>query len=92
MTLACEPAPNWYESPIQPRDACPPPRYAWADPAYELVHASIVPCHADILRALRGEGRAETDVSDNLRTLSLVFAAYESAERRQAVTVSPPAA
>jgi D-apiose dehydrogenase len=35
----------------------PPTRYPWANPAYELVHASIVPCHADILRALR-EGAA----------------------------------
>jgi D-apiose dehydrogenase len=56
----------------------PPPRYAWADPTYDLVHGSIVPCHANLLAALRGEGRAETTGEDNLRTLRLVYAAYES--------------
>lgn len=57
----------------------PPPRYAWADPAYEVVHSSIVPCQANLLAALRGEGHAETTGEDNLRTMRLVFAAYESA-------------
>ena len=56
----------------------PPPRYAWADPTYDLVHASIVPCHANLLAALRGQGLAETSGEDNLRTLRLVYAAYES--------------
>jgi predicted dehydrogenase len=58
---------------------CPPPRYSWADPAYDVVHSSIVPAQADILRALRGEGQAETTAEDNLKTLRLVFAAYDSA-------------
>jgi predicted dehydrogenase len=57
----------------------PPPRYAWADPAYEVVHSSIVPCQANLLAALRGEAQAETTGEDNLRTMRLVFAAYESA-------------
>jgi predicted dehydrogenase len=57
----------------------PPPRYAWADPAYDVVHSSIVPAQADILKALRGEGQAETTAEDNLQTLRLVFAAYDSA-------------
>jgi len=65
-----------------------PPRYAWADPDYDLVHASIVPCHANLLGALRGEGRAETDGEDNLRTLRLVEAAYRSAASGEPV-VSP---
>jgi predicted dehydrogenase len=63
----------------------PPPRQAWADPAYEVIHASIVPCHANLLAALRGEGRAETTGEDNLRTLRLVFAAYESAADRRTI-------
>jgi predicted dehydrogenase len=37
---------------------CPPPLYAWANPAYDVVHASIVPCHANLLGALRGEEMA----------------------------------
>jgi predicted dehydrogenase len=57
----------------------PPPRYGWADPRYDVVHASGVPCNADLLRALRGEGVAETTAEDNLRTLRLVFAAYDAA-------------
>jgi predicted dehydrogenase len=57
----------------------PPPRYAWADPRYDVVHASGVPCNANLLRALRGEGPAETTAEDNLKTLRLVFAAYDAA-------------
>lgn len=67
---------------------CPPPRFAWADPAYDLVHASIVPCNADLLSALRGEGPAETTGEDNLKTVRLVFAAYESARRGDALRLS----
>ncbi|MGH7956299.1 MAG: Gfo/Idh/MocA family protein [Opitutaceae bacterium] len=58
-----------------------PPRHAWADPAYDLAHASIVPCHANLLAALRGAGKAETTGADNLKTLELVFGAYDSARR-----------
>jgi predicted dehydrogenase len=36
-----------------------PPRYAWADPAYDLVQASMVPCQADQIAHLRGEKTAE---------------------------------
>jgi len=58
----------------------PPPRYAWADPAYDVVHASIVPCHADLLKGMQRTGTPETNAEDNSKTLRLVFAAYESAE------------
>jgi len=57
----------------------PPPRYGWADPRYDVVHASGVPCSANLLRALRGEGPAETTAEDNLKTLRLVYAAYDAA-------------
>ena len=63
----------------------PPPRYAWADPAYDVVHASIVPCNANLLVALRGEQPAETTGEDNLKTVSLVFAAYDSAQTGQTI-------
>jgi D-apiose dehydrogenase len=62
----------------------PPPRYAWADPAYDIVHASIVPCNADILGGLRG-GHCETTGEDNLKTVRLVFAAYDSAASSQVI-------
>ena len=67
----------------------PPPRYAWADPAYDLVHASIVPCNANLLQALQGRGAAETSGEDNLKTVRLVFAAYESARTRQVIPLGP---
>ncbi len=56
-----------------------PPRYAWADPAYDIVHASIVDCNADLLRSLRSGQPAETSGDENLKTMELVFGAYESA-------------
>ena len=69
----------------------PPPHYSWADPAYDLVHASIVPCNADILRALQGGPPAETRADDNIKTVRLVFGAYESARAGQTVAFGEPA-
>lgn len=63
----------------------PPPRYAWADPAYDVVHASIVPCNANLLAGLRGTAQAETTGADNLKTLELVFGAYDSARTGRAL-------
>ncbi len=62
-----------------------PPHYAWADSAYDLIHASIVPCHENLLAGLRGDERAETTAADNLKTLRLVYSAYQSAESGQAI-------
>ena len=66
----------------------PPVHYAWADPSYDVVHASIVACNANFLAALRGEGPAETTAEDNLQTLRLVYAAYDSARSGRAVPLS----
>jgi predicted dehydrogenase len=63
----------------------PPPRYAWADPAYEIGQASVVPCCANLLQALRGEGAAETTGEDNLKTVRLLFAAYDSARHDKVI-------
>lgn len=65
----------------------PPPRYQWANPAYDVVHSSIVPCHENILKGLRGEAEIETSGEDNLKTVRLIFAAYESAARGAALAV-----
>jgi predicted dehydrogenase len=65
----------------------PPPAYAWTDPKYAVVQASIVTCHADVVQALRTGSLAETHGADNLRTMRLVFAAYESARSGRAVDV-----
>ena len=66
---------------------CPPPFHAWADPRYALVHSSMVACHTDLLRALQTGTPAETVAEDNLKTLRLVFAAYESARTGRAVNL-----
>jgi predicted dehydrogenase len=63
----------------------PPPRYPWADPAYDVVHSSIVPCQANLLKAMHGEEPAETTGEDNLRTVRLVFGCYQSARTGQVV-------
>ena len=74
-----------YEKKIGPRNGIRVVAKAWADPAYDLVHASIVPCLADLLRDLRDGLPAETRGEDNINTVRLVFAAYESARTGQAV-------
>ncbi len=66
---------------------CPPPEYAWADPRYALVHSSIVACHANLLHALQTGTAPETSAADNLKTLRLVQAAYDSARGKCAVEI-----
>ena len=63
----------------------PPKSYPWADPNYALVHASIVECHRNLAGALRGVCRGETTGTDNLKSLRLAFAAYESARAQKTV-------
>jgi D-apiose dehydrogenase len=57
----------------------PPPFFGWADPRYALAQVAGVACNANLLAHLQGEASAETTGDDNLKTLRLVFAAYESA-------------
>ena len=66
----------------------PAPRYAWADPAYDVNHASMVPLHQSFLHALRTGEPPENTGEDNLKTMQLVYAAYESAANNQVVTIS----
>jgi len=66
---------------------CPPRVYSWADPRYALVHSGMVNCHADLLRALQTGVAPETSAADNLKTLRLVQAAYDSAQQQQAVRI-----
>ncbi len=61
------------------------PYYPWVDPRYARVHASIVACQRHLAAALRGEMPCETSACDNLRTLQLVEAAYDSAERESTI-------
>lgn len=61
-----------------------PKVYKWADPDYAVVHSSIVDCNRDILKGLLG-GDAETTGEDNLKTVQLVWACYESARTKQTI-------
>lgn len=67
---------------------CPPPHYGWADPRYALAQTAGVACQANLLGALRGERPAETTGEDNLKTLRLVFGAYESAASGAALPIA----
>jgi predicted dehydrogenase len=51
----------------------------------EKMVRSCAECHRNLADALRGTGRGETTGTDNLQTLRLVFAAYESARAQQTV-------
>jgi predicted dehydrogenase len=63
------------------------PYYPWVDSRYELVHTSIVEANRNLLAALNKEREAETTAEDNLKTLKLVFAAYESAAQNKVITL-----
>ncbi len=63
------------------------PFYPWADVRYARVHASIVACQRHLAAALRCETTCETAAADNLRTLALIEAAYNSAERGAVVAI-----
>ncbi|HTE25884.1 Gfo/Idh/MocA family protein [Flavitalea sp.] len=61
-----------------------PAMYNWVDPDYAVVHSSIVDCNRDILKGLQG-GISETTGEDNLRTVRLVWACYESAASKKTI-------
>lgn len=65
-------------------------RFAWQHPDYSIEPPSIVACNRDILEDLLGGKRAETTGQDNLETVRLVYAAYESAQTGEVVRVSHP--
>lgn len=65
-----------------------PPRYAWSDPRYDVAQASMVPCLRDLVGALRGEHGGETTGPDNLKTMELTFAAYESAAKDRVIQLA----
>ncbi len=60
-----------------------PPAYSWALGDQQHWCASIVACQRNLLEALRAGRKAETDGEDNLKTMRLLYGAYESAARNQ---------
>ena len=61
-----------------------PRMYDWLDPDYAVVHSSIVDCNQNLLNGLQG-GESETTGEDNLRTVHLVWASYQSAATGQPI-------
>ncbi len=64
-----------------------PVMYSWLDPAYAVVHSSIVDCNRNILGALQGKAKAETTSADNFETVKLVWAAYKSAKENKIINL-----
>lgn len=62
-----------------------PKMYSWLDPAYAVVHSSIVDCNRDILNQLQGKAKAETTGVDNFETVRLVHACYASARSNELI-------
>jgi len=73
------------------KQRCAPHLYSWVDPAYAVALSSIVDCHADLLRGLSNRNyQPETTGEDNLKTLKLVFDAYESAKENTVLQPTVP--
>lgn len=63
---------------------CEPPLHPWAQRPWFNIQDSVLNIQAHWLDCLRHEREPQTSGRDNLRTLALVEAAYESAGARQA--------
>jgi len=64
-----------------------PINYPWADPNYALVHSSIVAINQHFANGLMKDEPVETTGKDNLETLKLVYACYESSAKKQLITL-----
>ncbi len=56
------------------------PSFPWADPDYIVNHESGIHINRNILKDIQGTGEAENSGADNLETVRLIWACYESAE------------
>ncbi len=63
------------------------PYYEWVDRRYYLSQTATIEANRDFLRALKGEKEAETTGADNIKTLRLVYAAYESAKKNTIINM-----
>jgi D-apiose dehydrogenase len=65
-----------------------PTLYPWIDPAYDVVHSSIVDCNRALFMDMTEETPSGLRANDNLKTLRFLEAAYLSCERNEVVTIS----
>ncbi|HLN54988.1 MAG TPA: Gfo/Idh/MocA family oxidoreductase [Bacteroidales bacterium] len=64
------------------------PSYEWADPDYIVNHESGIHVNRNILKAIRGSGKAENTGEDNLETVRLIWACYESAATGRKIEIA----
>lgn len=76
--------------PVVEHTEIPPRRYSWSRPPAEAIQESVVAIQQHWVDCLRGGSEPETSGEDNLRTLALVEAAYESAAAGRAVALGGP--
>lgn len=67
-----------------------PVKYSWVHPDYAVVQSSIVSANANWLDSLKTGKEPETCGEDNLKTLELVYSAYESAKTGRAFKLRIP--
>jgi predicted dehydrogenase len=63
------------------------PSYTWADPDYIVNHESGIHVNRNILDDMQGKGKAENSGDDNLETVRLIWAAYNSAATGEKINV-----
>ncbi len=63
------------------------PSYHWADPDYIVNHESGIHVNRNILEAIQGKGQAENTGADNLETVRLIWACYESAKKGKKIKI-----
>jgi len=63
------------------------PYYSWADPNYIVNHESGIHINRDILNDIRGKKVAENSGIDNLESVRLIWASYESAKTGKKIKI-----
>jgi predicted dehydrogenase len=63
------------------------PSYPWADPDYIVNHESGIHVNRNILEDMSDIGKAENTGADNLETVRLVWACYESASTGRTIRI-----
>jgi predicted dehydrogenase len=63
------------------------PSYPWADPDYIVNHESGIQINRNILEDMLGKGKAENTGTDNLETVRLIWACYESASTGKTIRI-----
>ena len=63
------------------------PSYSWADPDYIVNHESGIHINRNILESIQGKREAENTGKDNLETVRLIWACYNSAKTGKMIAI-----